>query len=376
MRFEIEARPEGGLKVIPFIPDVGPICQIEGRNGVGKSVALRLLQLCSGTQPYTNDPDSWATLRGQLGPTVIRASGLADGETVVWRLNPEVWLETPEAVGPWLGTVEIDEAPARLEDAHWLIQVVHHSGDLTLEGTIRDRIASDRAAVAVVRHRFAAREQRVGMRLDALRRDLERADYGRMATLAAEVDEARSAAAAAVLAVEAARAGQASVGRAIELREQQRRLREDVPALEAREQALDAEIAAAADELRQVEQRYNELRSRRRHDEAVVAMIEEVERTISGRARRAEAAREKAARSAAELGFSDDKDRVGEELARLRAEREELVRERDLIDATPRVRQLVDDLSTRLDTRHAHDLDDQVIAILADETVTVRALRK
>jgi len=375
MRFEIEAYPQGGLKVIPLIPDVGPICEIEGRNGIGKSVALRLLQLCSGNQPYGNDPDSWATLREQLGPTVVRAIGLRDGETVVWRLNPEVWKETPEPVGAWLGTVEIDGAQARLEDAQRLIQVVHHSGDLTLEGTIRARIARDRSEVGVIRRRFGDREQGIGLHLDALRRDLERADYHQLSALAARADEARARAAEEAVAVENARAGRAAVERAMELREQQRRLREDVPELEARERGLDQEIAEAGAELRRVEQRYNELRAQRRRDEAVVTQIEEVEKAISGRARRAEAARERAAQSAAVLGLSDDRQVVERELARLRAERDELVRERDLIDATPRVRQLVDDLSTRLDTQRAHDLDEQVIAVLADEAVTVRELR-
>ena len=375
MRFEIEATPQGGLRVIRLIPDVGPICQIEGRNGVGKSVALRLLELCSGTQPYANDRDSWTTLRTQLGPTVIRVSGLPDDQTIVWRLNPEVWKESPEPVGAWLGTVEIDGALARLEEAQRLLQVVHHSGDLTLEGTLLDRIARDRNAVGVIQQRFNDREQRVGVRLDALRRDLARADYTEFSSLVAQVDEARTTATDAAAAVEGARGGRAAVERAIELREQQRRLRDDVPALEERERALNDEITQAAADLRQVEQRYNELRAQRRRDEAVITQIEEVEKTISKRAHRAETATARAAEAAAVLGLADDRQTVDQELARLRAEREELVRERDLIDATPRVRQLVDDLSTRLDTQRAHELDDQVVAVLADESVTVRTLR-
>lgn len=155
--------------------------------------ALRLLELCSGTQPYANDRDSWTTPRTQLGPTVIRVTGLPDNQTIVWRLNPDVWRESSEEpVGAWLGTVEIDGASARLEEAHRLLQVVHQSGDLTLEGTLLDRIARDRNAVSTIGRRFNDHEQRIGVRLDALTRDLARADYAELSSLVAQVDEARA----------------------------------------------------------------------------------------------------------------------------------------------------------------------------------------
>ena len=376
MRFEIEARPSGGLNVIPEIPDVGAaIAQIEGRNGVGKSVALRLLALCSGRQPYANDPDSWLTLRNQLGPVVVRVSGLPDGRTIVWHLNPQAWREEPVPVGPWLGTVEIDGEQARLEDAQRLLQVVHHSGDLTLEGTIRDRISRDRSAVVTLRRRFAEHEQRVGERLEALRRDLERANYGALTRLTREVEEARVLATERTVGVEAARAARAAVERAMELREQQRRLRDDVPALEDRERELDRQISAAAQRVGEVEQRYNDLRVRRRRDEALAAQIEAIERTVKGRVGRAESARARAAQAAAAMGLADNETAVQEELARLRADRNALTRERDVIDATPRLRQLVDELATRLGTQWAHELDDQVVAVVADEPITVRDLR-
>jgi integrase len=70
-----------------------------------------------------------------------------------------------------------------------LLQVFHHGGELTLEGTIRERIERDRDAVATVRERFAAREERLNERLDGLRRDLERADHGDLISLGQKATE-------------------------------------------------------------------------------------------------------------------------------------------------------------------------------------------
>ena len=378
MLFEIEANPAGGLKVIREIPDVGgPIAQVEGRNGVGKSVALRLLVLCSGAQPYADDRDSWSTLRDLLGPVVVRVSGLPGERRIVWHLNPAGWPEDPAPVGPWLGTVEIDGQQARLEDALRLLSVAHVSGDLTLEGTILERIARDQKALSALRERFAEHEQKVGERLEGLRRDLGRADSRTLEDLVAEVEQAHAVAGDRVKEVEAARASLAAVERAAELRERQRRLNDDVPALEAREQDLDRQIDAAAQRVAEVESRYSELELGRRRDEALAAQIEGVEQAIKGRVRRAENARVRVAQEASALGFADDEadDAVRGELARLRAERDDLTSQRDLIDSTPRVKQMVDDLSARLGTQRAHEIDDQIVAVLPDASLTVRELR-
>jgi len=75
MRFEIKASPRGGLKVIPLIPS-HQICRIEGYNGVGKSTAIRILQLCVGDQPFADSERLWRTFREKIGRVRVRVSGL------------------------------------------------------------------------------------------------------------------------------------------------------------------------------------------------------------------------------------------------------------------------------------------------------------
>jgi len=378
MRFEIEANPTGGLRIIHEIPDVGPICQIEGRNGVGKSMALRILELCTGTQPYAAaDADSWASLRRQLGAVVVvRALNLAEGQSVEWRLNPAVWPERPKAVSGWLGTATIDGRTSTLEEAQGLIRVIHHSGELTLEGTIRARITRDRSAVRAVLDRFTQRERRIGEQLDLLRRDLERADFDQVRTLQSAVDVAREQAAEAVRVVELVRGQHGSLERALVLREQQARVAGDVPKLEERERELNKQVDVARERVRDVEAKYEEMRTRRRRDEAIIQEIEKVESLLKGRTKRAENARVRAVDLAAQSRLPAESNDVAQALAAVRKERDEVVRARDLVDATPRVRQLVEEVAARLTTQRAQALDDQVIARLDDTAVSVRGLRE
>jgi len=50
VRFEIDSRTTDGLRVIPEIPDIHA-CMLEGQNGIGKTVAVQLLELVSGQIP-------------------------------------------------------------------------------------------------------------------------------------------------------------------------------------------------------------------------------------------------------------------------------------------------------------------------------------
>jgi hypothetical protein len=49
-----------GIRVIDEIPDLR-LCRVEGLNGIGKTLAIHLLEICTGQQPYA-------------GPTVVGLS--------------------------------------------------------------------------------------------------------------------------------------------------------------------------------------------------------------------------------------------------------------------------------------------------------------
>ena len=131
MRFQIETTPLGSLRVISEIPD-GRLIRIEGRNGIGKSLAVRLLQLCTGNQPYLAHAQSWATLRQNLGEVSIFVTGLKDDHELRFHLNSHTWLEQPEPVGDWLGSAYLDGSPILWTDVTRTLSVRRIAGDESL----------------------------------------------------------------------------------------------------------------------------------------------------------------------------------------------------------------------------------------------------
>src|SRR5689334_9234351 len=96
MRFVIDSHTIDGLKVIREIPNISP-CMIEGQNGIGKTVAIQLLELISGRIPDTlkTRPGLWASLRDRLGPTSVQITELQDSRTLKIVFSPGKWDDKP-----------------------------------------------------------------------------------------------------------------------------------------------------------------------------------------------------------------------------------------------------------------------------------------
>src|SRR4051794_2180205 len=116
MQFQFRVRPTGGLRVIDSIPN-HRLCWIEGHNGVGKTLAVRLLELATGEQPYELNPAAWRSLRAHLGEAEIIITGLRDGESLAAHrlrvlLTPDDWPEEPilHPIDPLrIGTAYLDD---------------------------------------------------------------------------------------------------------------------------------------------------------------------------------------------------------------------------------------------------------------------------
>jgi hypothetical protein len=160
----IDAQPTGGLRVIGEIPPLRP-CRLEGRNGVGKTVAVRLLSLASGHQPYSDDPVSWRSLRAQIGNATIRFSGLVGLQAgAQLTLTPDDWPdEVPFEIGDWLGTLVLDGDSQPASALFDRLEVVHLSGTERLDNTIDRRRGTYRVALRETAHRLRELE---GQRLE------------------------------------------------------------------------------------------------------------------------------------------------------------------------------------------------------------------
>jgi hypothetical protein len=138
----ISPRVQRGLKVIEHIPPIRPL-RLEGRNGIGKSVAIRLTSLVSGRQPYTGDQASWNSLRALVGATEITISGLKglreEPTAVKVVFTPDTWPDQPETVGEWLGRAYIDGDLVSLKEVFAKFDVAHLVGTEKLIDTVERR---------------------------------------------------------------------------------------------------------------------------------------------------------------------------------------------------------------------------------------------
>src|SRR5688572_26177338 len=121
MLITVDVQATGGLAVLPEVPNI-PAVLIEGRNGIGKTVLVRLLELLSGAQPFAEQQKSWESLRDRLGPTTLTLSELRDDQTLEIRFTPDQWPTDPVplAIGNWLGSVRVDGEAADIEAAQAL----------------------------------------------------------------------------------------------------------------------------------------------------------------------------------------------------------------------------------------------------------------
>lgn len=136
--------------MIGEIPDISP-CLIEGPNGIGKTVAIQLLQLASGTMPsaLALRPELWRSLRDRLGTAAVTGSNMRGANRVEIAFTPGLWPDDPSDPEDWIGDCRIDGQPASFAQLSALIDVHHISGteDLaqtltrhveTFEGHLRD----------------------------------------------------------------------------------------------------------------------------------------------------------------------------------------------------------------------------------------------
>lgn len=151
-----DARP---VRILPIlqIPRVG---ELQGRNGIGKTLSVKLLEFLTGQQPWAEEEEAWRTLRDRLGPTSITVSGLDKGQTLEWDLSPTLWPEAPseqlnelsvESLAAKGIEMRIGGAPATFSEIQRVLRVHRLVGDETLEDSVRDQIQAMQRRVTAER---------------------------------------------------------------------------------------------------------------------------------------------------------------------------------------------------------------------------------
>src|SRR5580698_7028367 len=142
MHVQIDAGFRRGLRIIEEIPNI-PLCKIEGYNGIGKTSAIRLLQLCTGEQPFKDNRTAWRTFRAQLARANVRISELREAREIEWELTPSEWPEQPELLDDHsVGIIRINGQKASLLEVRQLLKVHHLNTSETPAKILITRTAS------------------------------------------------------------------------------------------------------------------------------------------------------------------------------------------------------------------------------------------
>jgi len=365
MRIEI-SQTDGTLPFIDQLPGFG-IGQLEGYNGVGKSLTVSILEICAGVRPRM-EKQAWRGLCQGMGRLTVTATELNDVRELEWVLDGTLlWEATAEAdaAAPpqleWFVDVRIGGRPAQsLDDVRRLFVVERLNGDVGLVEEL-----AGRTDVAVRELEGFAARLLGSEKLEHVERDI-----GELNRLLNELSAERIAERAELAARRHAEreAAESVMRRAVDHRarlEDAVRLRARLDEISVRGAELDAQIA-------ELDQRIG-LLSPQRHQvgldldaaEAVTAQSEEVRTELASATRSYKNASTRLrnvtgdlARTSQIAGIGD-----GDDLVRQHAEFEqeliELRRRRLEVDAGPAVIDLIDLINPPLTQGAASGLADQ-----------------
>lgn len=375
MRVRIEASPVAGLNVISEIPH-GTLQRLEGRNGVGKTLAVRLLQLCTGQQPYLGKATSWTTLRDSLGPADITVDQLKDGKSLMFRLRPHGWPEGPEPADDWLGTAELDGAPIHWADVPAVLRVSRIGGDETLGESLAAQVAEDLELVRQLVARQNLRRRTWDAAIDRVLRLTAVPALLDLDGLAAKDDAAQGRLTTAVEASDAAERQEHLVREAVELRALAEELRSRQPTLEGELLSLGETERALRDKVEALDRAAADLLNADKQSNAILDSMDQLARKTRMRRERRERRRRELAAASQQAGVEVPVDLLAvEELrATLEADLDRLEKERLTQDRAGLVLEVLSEIERPVSRAAARGLADEHVAQLPAGPVTAAEL--
>lgn len=374
MRFRFDAATTDGLHVVPEIPNRTP-CLIEGRNGIGKTIAVRLLQLIAGEQPFEGAARQWHSLRARLGRTTVRIDELHGAETMEFTFTPERWSEDgdpPTTLGEWVGEVKLDGAPATVARAQELLWVQRFAGNEDLDHTLRRRTAIYAENAARTSRSINTAVASVAELLEPLREELDSVDAHELADRRQELKRSESAEADSRSALEELLARHEQAVGAIAARDRLAAAEDPANQLQKRRRELGEQIAGLYSEREQLEASINETSEVLKRQGDVQATLGDAERTLRYRLKRLRNIEADIERLATTLDVAPEAEVVSNaheastaELAALRERQREL-------DAGGMTGQLIDTVAGVLDDSTVSALNEQTLVVLSDRELSVR----
>jgi hypothetical protein len=365
MRFTIDAECKRGLRIIGELPDF-QISRIEGYNGIGKSSALRLLELCTGSQPFLGQERLWASFREQLVHATVRVTGLqGDAREILWDLDPSAWPAGPELLGKRLGNVQIDGRSAKCEDVEPLLRVYTIPGNETFTATLASRLeATSRTLDAWIRHGDGTAWQRMEV-LDSLlaesSRIIQAPSASELRGMRLDLTNAESSTREAALALQRVQERVARLSEAKELTEQLDDIRGRGPEFSEQVADLERQQETLVQERSSLDERITETGRREHKDEAARREFTLARAHLERRERELKDARGRLNAAAADAGGDSDPSTINALQETLSLKLEELTQRLPAVNASPLVARLLSEIAHRLRQAEASGLADQVL---------------
>lgn len=365
MRIKIDAAPIGPLKILPELPDAR-LAILEGLNGIGKTLAVRLLQVCTGDLPYREEAPAWDSLRRNLGPFSVTVTGLNGATEIRWVADSTEWYDRPEdpSTKVRFREVSIDGRAQSMTEVRRLLSVSRLGGEEGIVETLAQ--LADTYADTVRRWRRRYTDQNSGPLAT-----LESAAYSGLQVLGEHsvddfvsftktAEEARQQSLAAEKIIEKERGRRQELMEALTLSHRLKQLRERAPGLAAKLQAVDTEISDVEAERGRLQERVQALAGQVAAARPLVRELSNARRTLKRRRDELSGQLNEAAVLASELGIAPDHESMEALLVELDQQVEDLERQRTELDAAPSMRALLDQIDPTLDEAEQRGLGSQV----------------
>jgi hypothetical protein len=364
MRIQIKTEPLGRLAVLRNLPDAH-LAVLEGLNGIGKTLAIRLLQICTGTIPYRLESPAWKSLCQGLGEFRVTITDLNGAEKLEWVADSRDWLELADGQSPVpFRSVTLNEEPVTdFAVIHRQLAVYRLAGDEGIIETLAQQADSEASFVRRWARRYAGQTNSplasLEDRLSAAADSVTDWSIERYREIRNDLQRSQEASTQASTLAEQAIKRRGSLMEAADLRRQLQLIEQRTPDLEEQLVALDTEILTIQDQRDATQHELMTLAGQVAGAEALVHELRNARRTRDRHRGLLAEALDAAGKLASDLGIEPTIDAVETTIAELEARFVELTAQQLDMDAAPTMRRLLDQLTSELAEAESRGLANQ-----------------
>ena len=144
MYVQVDVGP--AARALPELPGY-PVALLQGYNGIGKTLTVRLLQALSGTLPYDDSASpAWFSMCRAIGPGRVVVGDIPRAGILRWTFDTRRWVELGSVVtDDWFDSLTEDDSPISLDRVRDLFQIHRLAGDETLLDSLANMVERHRA---------------------------------------------------------------------------------------------------------------------------------------------------------------------------------------------------------------------------------------